>query len=329
MSLSALRALLEPGRRLVVQAHDYPDFDAVAAAFGLGKLLDALGHPPAALIYGGEIQGFSLLETLKQLKIPLTPLKDWIGRPDDLLIAVDGHWRPGHMSQPPGRLLAVLDHHEGQAPPVPYADIRPELGSTSTMVWQYWREAGLKPDTETATALLMGLMMDTASLTRGVTPDDLEALSALYFLANWRQGSYLLKNSLSVTEAPLFRQGLEHLRVEEGFAFTWLDDPAGAEAIALMADDFLRFHEVQVSVVVGPSHGEMKVSVRSEDPLVPAHALVSQALEGWGRGGGHVYMGGGVIALCDWPGPERLFERFRQVLRRLVLIPHPPKEVSS
>ena len=45
-----------------------------------------------------------------------------------------------------------------------------------------------------ATALLMGIMMDTAYMTRGVAAVDLAAFSGLFFMGDWESAAYILRN---------------------------------------------------------------------------------------------------------------------------------------
>ena len=84
--------------------------------------------------------------------------------------------------------------------------------------------------------------------------------------------------------------------------------------MATELDDYLRFHEVAFSVVAGLNQGELKVSVRSEDPGLAASKVVRRALHGIGFGGGHTHMGGGTVPLAQFHGPDDLYERFRSAI---------------
>ncbi len=315
-SFDALVRHLQPGRRILVQTHDFPDFDAIAAAYGLYCLFETYGLT-AYIIYGEEIQGFSLGETIRTLAIPVHRIKDFALEPHDQIILVDSC--PGNKNVtviPDLTIVGVIDHHP--LPPVPlkamYWDVRSHYGSCSTLIYEYFAASSFQPTKTAATVLLMGIMMDTNYLTRGVSQADLDAFSALYFRADWISGNYLLNNSLSVHNVPIFREGLEHLRVYKGFCFTFISKETDADTIAVMADDYLRFHEVAFSVVAGLNQGEIKISVRSEDPGLAASKVVRRALQGIGYGGGHNHMGGGTVSLTKYLGPDDLYERFRAAI---------------
>ncbi|MEI8094768.1 MAG: DHH family phosphoesterase [Spirochaetales bacterium] len=315
-SFDALLLNLQVGSRILLQTHDFPDFDAIASAYGLFCLFETYGLP-STIVYGEEIQGFSLGETIRTLKIPVTRMKDLISRDDDQIIVVDSC--PGNKNVtllPRGTIKAVIDHHPLPSQPVAtsYCDIREGYGSCSTMIYEYYAGSSFQPSKTTATALLMGIMMDTNYLTRGVGPADLEAFTGLYFKADWITGNYLLNNSLSVRNVPIFQEGFEHMRVYKGFCFTFISKETDSDTIAVMADDYLRFHEVAFSVVCGLNQGELKISVRSEDPGLAASKVVRRALDGIGFGGGHVHMGGGTVHLTNFHGPDDLYERFRAAI---------------
>ncbi len=295
-SFDALLLGLSPDHRILIQTHDFPDFDAIASAYGLFCLFETYGLP-ATIVYGEEIQGFSLGETIRTLKIPVQRIKDLTPVKGDQVILVD--------SCPGNKNVTLIPA---------YRDIRDQYGSCSTLIYEYYAGSSFQPSKTVATVLLMGIMMDTNYLTRGVGPADLAAFTGLYFKADWVSGNYLLNNSLSVTNVPIFQEGLEHMRVYKGFAFTFISKETDSDTIAVMADDYLRFHEVAFSVVAGLNQGEIKVSVRSEDPGLAASKVVRRALYGIGFGGGHYHMGGGTVHLTNFHGPDDLYERFRSAI---------------
>jgi len=312
-SFDALLRGLSPDHRILIQTHDFPDFDAIASAYGLHCLFDTYGLK-ATIVYGEEIQGFSLGETIRTLQIPVTRMKDFDPIEGDQVILVDSCPGNKNVTLLPGcEIRGVIDHHPLPPNPLPspYWDIRDQYGSCSTLIYEYYASSSFQPSKTAATVLLMGIMMDTNYLTRGVCKADLDAFTGLYFKADWVSGNYLLNNSLSIKTIPNFQEGFEHFRVYKGFCFTFLSKETDSDTIAVMADDYLRFHEVAFSVVAGLNQGEIKVSVRSEDPGLPASKVVRRALYGIGFGGGHFHMGGGTVALADFHGPDDLYERFR------------------
>ncbi len=312
--LPELISHLDTGRRIVIQAHDFPDHDAVAAAFGLARLLDQKGLT-STLCYGGEIQSDSLAEAVRVLEIPISTAAGLDLEDDAQIVIVDGFVGNKNMSGIPGEVVGVIDHHSPpRKPDCKFFDIREDYGSCSTIIFDYYREAGAEMDPSVATALLMGIMMDTAFMTRGVSQLDLEAFSTLFFQGDWETGSRLLKNSLSLRDLGVFREAINSCIVAEGFCFVPIQKECSAEVMALVADFFLGLREIHFVVVVEPDRDAYRLSVRSEDHRYPSDVVVREALNGIGSGGGHIHMGGGAIPSDLYPGEEGLRRRFLSAL---------------
>ena len=301
---------LDCDRQVVIQAHDFPDHDAVGAAYALFWLLGVRGIN-AVLSYGGSIQSNSLAEEIELLEIPIKSAFEAGIREDAQIIVVDGFVGNSNIAGLPGEVIGVIDHHVPPIPPpTPFHDIREDMGSCSTIVYQYVRDSQIEIDRSVATALLVGLMMDTGFMTRGVSKYDIEAFSELFFRGDWQTGTRLLKNSLSIRDLGLFREAINGCVVAEDFCYVPLTKQCTQEVMALVADFFLGLRELNFVVVVEPDREEYRMSVRSEDPERPADVIIKLALEGIGTGGGHIHMGGGSIPRDLFPGEEGLRKLF-------------------
>ncbi len=305
-----LLATLDYDRQVVIQAHDFPDHDAVGAAYALSCLLGARGIQ-AVLSYGGAIQSDSLAEEIELLEIPIQSASQAGIDADAQIVVVDGFVGNSNIAGLPGEVIGIIDHHVPPSPPpTPFHDIREDMGSCCTIVYQYVRDSQIQIDRSVATALLMGLMMDTGFMTRGVSKYDIEAFSDLFFRGDWQTGTRLLKNSLSVRDLGLFREAINECVVAEDFGYVPLNKECTQEVMALVADFFLGLRELNFVVVVEPDREEYRMSVRSEDPDRPADVIIKRALEGIGSGGGHLHMGGGSVPRDLYPGEEGLRKRF-------------------
>lgn len=312
--IDELCSYLDSDRRVVIQAHDFPDHDAVASAFGLSVMLEQRGYQ-ATLCYGGTIQSESLSEAIKLMQIPIGPCRSANLDESVQLVLVDGFIGNRNMTGLPGEVIGLIDHHSPpEEPDCPYHDVRPNYGSCSTIIFDYFKQADAPLKKNVATMLLMGLMMDTAFMTRGVAPVDLEAFSTLFFQGDWETGSRLLKNSLSLSDLGLFREAINACEVADDFAFVMLQQECSAEVMALIADFFLGLRELHFVVVVEPDRDEYRLSVRSEDGIRPSDVIIRRALTGIGSGGGHVHMGGGSIPRDLFPGEQGLRKRFLKAL---------------
>ncbi|HCM29116.1 MAG: phosphoesterase [Treponema sp. GWB1_62_6] len=302
----------EDARRVVVQPHDFPDHDAAAAAFGLARLLDVAGFR-ARILYRGRLRSHSLLAMIAELDISMERIRGPV--PADLedapCVIVDGS--PAYANAKPltERLVGVVDHHPN--PGIlgcPFVDVRTSYGSCSTIIADYWLEHGSAVDRDTATALLMGIQMDTDFLSRRVSPADLDAHHHLFFRADWEFGTRVVKASLSLKDLPAFEAAAANSRTKGCLFFTLIPLECTQELVSIIADFFLRLKEISVTAIVETGSDRFHVSVRSRSGDLSAAAVVKLALSGIGEGGGHDHMAGGVIEAKICPREDALFARF-------------------
>ncbi len=308
--LMTLIEQLDAEHPVFVQAHDFPDHDAVAAAFSLATLLNDRGFM-ARPCYGGSIQSESLRDAIDALEIEIASVTEANIPADAQLIVVDGFAGNSNMTGISGHLAGVIDHHPPPwRPDCAFVDIRTGYGACSTILFEYYRDAGAEMNDRVATALLMGIMMDTAFMTRGVSPMDLDAFDILFRRGDWQQAARLLKNSLSLSDLAAFRQAIDACVVAKDFSFIALPGEYSPEVMALVGDFFLGLREIRFVVVVGGDRDEYRLSVRSEDHERPCDVIIHRAIHGIGSGGGHMHMGGGAIPRDLYPGDEGLRKRF-------------------
>jgi nanoRNase/pAp phosphatase (c-di-AMP/oligoRNAs hydrolase) len=250
---------------------------------------------------------------LSELGIDLRRVKNMAG--GDLskcpCIVVDGN--PANTNARPVTeyLLGVVDHHGNAAvPDCPFTDIDTNSGSCSALVARYWEETGLLPGKNIATALLMGIEMDTDFLTRRVSRHDVDALHRLFFRADWEFGAEALKTSLSIRDLPSLKMVMANSKIQGNVFFSLIDMDTSQEVIAILADFFLRFREILVTIIIETEGEARHVSVRSRDPRISAARIVREALKDLGSGGGHDYMAGGLIDTGAVISKDDLFQRF-------------------
>jgi manganese-dependent inorganic pyrophosphatase len=152
-----------------VYGHKTPDADAVCSSLGYAKLMRALGYNCKAKVssatnretayIAGEF-GFSLPE-LKSSVVPQTRLI--LTDHTDYAQCVDGARE--------AIILQKIDHHvEGDISNsnIPYVR-REMIGATCTIIYEMYRELGVRIDDETAKILLAGLLSDTRNLSMTTT----------------------------------------------------------------------------------------------------------------------------------------------------------------
>lgn len=305
----ALLGNLDPARPVLVQTHDFPDHDAVGAAYGLSELLKRR-NLACSIAYGGAIQSRSLTAMIDRLSIALDRIDGSRTFPDAQTIVVDGSPAGGAVREVAGTLVGVIDHHPTRKKPdCPFFDLRTETGSCSAIVWTYWRDAGEIPDATTATAMLAGIQLDTDFLSRHVSKTDLDAHYDLFFRGNNDLAREVVRTALGVSQLSEIGRAFSDFLIRDTIILTEVHDDYSSELLSVLADFLLRLQEITVAVVIEVSGTEYRLSVRTRDRDIDAGCVVRKVLSGIGSGGGHQNMAGGLIRADRYPGAERFLQR--------------------
>lgn len=280
---------------MFVQTHDFPDHDAIASAFGLQGVLAGAGVP-SRIVYAGDLQRDSLRRMIRDLGIEAAPAASLAIGAQDPIVIVDGCKGSKNVTDLPGDEVAVIDHHDVKSPEaVAFVDIRPDRGACATLIHGYWVEAGAPIPAAVATALMIGINMDTALLTRQVSRDDIQAYADLYTLADVRLENSILRNSIQTKDLAFYRHALENVQISDRVAFCWFPAGCNQNLLGILGDFFISLEEAEFVVLCARNAGVINISVRNEREGVNASRVVQKALDGIGFGGGHADMAGGII----------------------------------
>ncbi len=312
--LADLLDVIGSRRPVFVQTHDFPDHDAVASAYGLQGVLQRSGVP-SRIVYAGDLQRDSLRRMIRDLGIETVPAADVSMAPADPVVIVDGCKGSKNVTDLPGDEVAVIDHHDVKSPEnVPFVDIRSDRGACATLIHGYWGDAGEQIPGPVATALMIGINMDTALLTRQVSRDDIQAYADLYTLADIRLENSILRNSIQTRDLAFYRHALENVQIADRVAFCWFPGGCNQNLLGILGDFFISLEEAEFVVLCARNAGVINVSVRCEKEGWNASRIVQDALKGIGFGGGHADMAGGIIRELDGVDGDLLRSRFLAAL---------------
>jgi nanoRNase/pAp phosphatase (c-di-AMP/oligoRNAs hydrolase) len=278
-----------------IQPHNVPDPDAIAACFGLQQLLDALGVP-AAIVYEDEIEKANSRAILEAFTITMRHSADieTLGS-EDWTVLVDVQKSNANYTDLVTDEVACIDHHQYNGPQgYKFEDVRPQVGSCCAIIAQYFQEAEVEPARTVASALLYGIFMDTADLTRGASTMDIDMFYWLYGRADISIISQLKNNELSLGDLKDYARAFESVEVYGEVGFLPLEN--GNDSLLGAASDIVT-SVAGVNVVVSYAIRDtgVKYSTRSATPAVNAGALVRYIVDGYGIGGGHDSMAGGFV----------------------------------
>ena len=314
-SIQTLLELIKGEPYLYIQTHDFPDHDAVATAFGMQYLLSEQGIQ-SYLIYEGSIQRDSLFRMAEELAISIDHVVDHSIHPDNKIILVDGCKGNKNVHKLPGEVLAVIDHHNSPAPEdVPFADIRPEYGACSTIIYTYLDELGLSIPRNTASALMIGLLVDTAHLSRGISEADITCHYNLYGRADIGLVNSILRNNIQKQDLQYYREVLNEVTIENQVAFYCFEDGCTQNLLGILSDFFLSIQEVNFVFFCAINEDKINLSVRSEKPEWDAAEILQTIQRGIVFGSGHQDIAGGVILDTSLFNIESCYQELKELLQ--------------
>lgn len=289
------------GGDVAVFTHDAPDPDAIASGMGMLRICQHLGLE-ARLYHGGALDRLENRFFAKLVEAPLSRLE-----PDDAPHVVKGAARvvlvdvgvPGeHNVLPAGTVPnVVLDHHSTnrETCAADYCDVRPGVGSTSTMVTLHLQELGVVPDRTLAAALLFGIRTDTDHLRRNTSTEDMRASAYLASLADQDLLDLVERPPLSSRALDVIGRGIADRTRVGDHLLVWCGEVETRDDLPQVADLLLQEEDVAAVFVFGQVGDRVYLSARSDPKGPHVGDIVKEALGDIGTGGGHATMAGGAV----------------------------------
>lgn len=281
---------------IVVQCHNNPDADAIASGYGVYTYLKNKGKD-VRFIYSGfeSIHKANLSLMTESLEIPIEYVESLEDEPS-LLVTVDCQYGEGNVTRFNAKKVAVIDHHQPADDIPDMAEIRSNLGSCSTVVWNMLRKEGVdvNDDKKLATALYYGLLMDTNNFTELSHPLDKDLRDE----ANVEQSLVLRfrNTNLSLKELVIAGKALIDYQYNKEHRFAVVQaEPCDPNILGMISDLILEVDVVDTCLVYSILPSGIKLSVRSCIKEVKASDMVQVVTNGIGSGGGHLVKAGGFI----------------------------------
>ena len=309
IKLRKLKSLWAKGETLLIVMQNNPDPDAIAAACALRELANKTAGVNCRFAYGGTIGRAENRELVHYLGFTFYPFSEISPLKSDLIALVDTQPTAGNNPLPAGvQPDIIIDHHPliKASRVVVFADIRENYGATSTIMWEYLRQAGITPDMPLATALLYGIRSDTQDLGREATNIDIAAIETLYPLANKRMLGQIQRGRVPTAYYQMLTTSLANTKIYSHAMICDIGDVNNPDMIGEVADLLLRHEEVDWVMCCGFCNdprlncaGQMLISFRTQDNTLSAGDVARKVVAQLGTGGGHEHMAGGQIKLTS------------------------------
>ena len=281
---------------VTVQCHDNPDADAIASGWAL-YLYFKSNNIPVRFIYGGkfEIKKSNLMLMIDNFNIPIEYVTELNEEPP-LLITVDCQYGEGNVWHFDAKTVATIDHHRVSGKLPLLNEVRSNLGSCSTLMWDLLNKErfDVNENSDLATALYYGLLTDTNGFAELSHPLDRDLRDELVIKRSYIT---LFRNSnLSFGELKIAGEALENSFTEPKYKYGMIEaKPCDPNILGVISDMFLEVDCIECCVVYSILEFGIKLSIRSCVKEVKSNEFVEYLTEGIGSGGGHIDKAGGFI----------------------------------
>jgi nanoRNase/pAp phosphatase (c-di-AMP/oligoRNAs hydrolase) len=281
--------------RVLIMLHHDPDPDAMASGLALRNILRRT--KTTAII--GAIQGVTRPENLRMVNlldihvepITLEALKEY-----DRIAMVDV--QPHYFGGLIDRVDLVIDHHPEQPGyTAVFKDIRPDYGSTSTILTEHLRAVDVNISERTATAMLYAIKSDTLFFNRSTNRVDLDAFSYLYPLADAALIRKMEGAEITLERLDYVMKAHQGGTLSEQVFSAFLGPTPREDFIPYVADFFLQLEDVKWTVIAGIVGDTLVVSVRNLGYTKNAGEFVRRFFADIGSAGGHRAMAKAVVPL--------------------------------
>ncbi len=290
-----LSALLDY-KNIVIQCHDNPDADAICSGYALYRYFQSHGKK-VRFIYSGnfKISKSNLVYLIKELNIPIEFVSNLKAKPD-LLLMTDCQYGEGNVRKFAAKEVAVIDHHQvyGKLPKL--NEVRSNLGSCCSVIWNLLRIESKEDivDHKLATALYYGLYSDTNAFSEMYHPLDRDMLDALQYnkdlILRLKNMNLTLKEAKIAGVAML---GIEY-HADDHYAIL-RTDPCDPNILGLIGDFIVAVDTIDVCLVYSVLSFGVKYSIRSCSNETRADELAEFLAKKIGSGGGHTDKAGGIL----------------------------------
>jgi nanoRNase/pAp phosphatase (c-di-AMP/oligoRNAs hydrolase) len=281
--------------RVLVLLHNEPDPDALASGLALRNVLRRTRQ--TCII--AALEGVTRPENVRMVNLldlhvePITPAQ--VAEYERIaMVDVQPHYFGGLID----RVDLVIDHHPEQPGyTAVFKDIRPDYGSTSTILTEHLRAVDANISERTATALLYAIKSDTLFFNRQANHVDIEAFSYLYPLADAALIRKMEGAEITMERLEYVVKAKQYGRLAEQVFCAFLGTTPREDFIPYVADFYLQLENVKWTIVAGIVNDSLIMSVRNLGYSRNAGEFVRKYFADIGSAGGHRAMAKAVVPL--------------------------------
>jgi len=288
--------------RLAIVTHDNPDPDSIAAAAALQAIAGHLGVE-ADILYFGDIGHQENRAFVNLLDIELTHYGD-VDIDDYETLALVDPAKAGEM-EVDHDVDIFIDHFEFDGDiEAEFADVRPNVSATSTILTKYIQEFDLSVSQEVATALLYGIRAETLDFRRDTTPADLTAAAYLYPFADHDTLEQVESPNMSPETLDVLAEAITSREVQGSHLVSNAGFISDRDALSQAASQLLNLEGITTTAVFGIVEDTIYLAARSKDIRLNIGRVLADAFVDIGESAGHSTQASAEIPLGIFTGIE-------------------------
>ena len=298
-NLEKLKNSLKGCRRFYIFLHDNPDPDCIASGLALKILLKQRFGISSTLLYGGIVGRAENLALVKRCKISLTNVEKVRLRNIRYSCLLDTQPKSGNNSFPDFLdPTLVIDHHpQRKSTHAKVVDIRPEYGTTTTILNEYLAEANVKIPTALATSIIYGILSETEFLGRETTDMDIDCYTTVLPMINHRSLSRILHPPLRQEYFYDLHRAIENAFYYKNAVGTYMINVSYPDIVAQIADLILKCEKRTWAICMGVYDDKLYISLRTTNIKGRCGVIIQRLIGNRGTAGGHEMIAGGKILL--------------------------------
>jgi nanoRNase/pAp phosphatase (c-di-AMP/oligoRNAs hydrolase) len=286
---------------VAIITQDNPDPDSIASAVALQSIVEAVGGE-AVILYGGEIGQQENRAFVNLLGIDLEHFEESPNLEAYDLLALVDHIPSGEVVDL-DQIDILIDHDEHpETVEATFADVRPNISSTSTILTKYLQEFDLTPTEVIATALLYGIRSETVDFKRETTPADLTAAAYLYPFADHDTLEQVESPSMSPETLDILAEAIQNREVQGSHLISNAGFIRNQDALGEAAQHLLKLEGITTTAVFGIADDRIFLAARSKDIRVNIGSVLEDAFSDIGTPSGHSTQGDVEIPLGIFGG---------------------------
>jgi len=299
----ALEDLIEGSfsEELLIVMHNDPDPDCIASAIAMQRIAAHYGKK-GVITYGGEIghrENRAMVNLLDTKILKTDELEKPLG--DYTLVAlVDSAIPSSNNPLPPDfRPEIIVDHHDVSVDLIrsDFMDVRPEMGSTATIMYEYLDLLRIPVTASLASALLHGVMTDTAELTMRAHEKDVKTASDLWAIADHDMLLKIKSPDLSNEAVEVLGRAVKNKKIRGAYLISNVGYVKDKESIPQAADLLVMLEGINTVLVFGVVGEDVVISGRNRDVGLNMGEIMRKAFGKDGPAGGRVTSGAARIPM--------------------------------